>query len=309
MEEPTSLTVDTAVNSFAALLAAENGENHAEEGEEVPEAEGEDAEPEESEETEEAEAETEDEDQPTYTVKIDGKEVAVPVNELVNGYQRNADYTRKTQEVAEQRKAAQGELESAKAERAHYAQQLEAVSSMLQQNAPQQLDWDTLLQQNPVEYLRQQRIHLQYQNQVQAVETERQQVAERQQADEAKATGERIETAKVEMLKLIPEWKNPKVATAEKTEMVEYLTALGYGTDEVSQINDPKVVATVRKAMKFDKITAQRANLRPATPQGPRTAQPGTPTSRSGNEQTRARQRLAKTGSIEDAAAVFMHHL
>lgn len=38
-----------------------------------------------------------------YTVKIDGAEQQVTLEELQNGYQRGADYTRKTQAVAEER--------------------------------------------------------------------------------------------------------------------------------------------------------------------------------------------------------------
>ena len=44
-----------------------------------------------------------------YTVKVDGAEVDVSANELIAGYQRNGDYTRKTQAVAEDRKAVEGE--------------------------------------------------------------------------------------------------------------------------------------------------------------------------------------------------------
>lgn len=40
----------------------------------------------------------------TYKVKVDGQEVDVPIEELLSGYQRQADYTRKTQEVAAMRK-------------------------------------------------------------------------------------------------------------------------------------------------------------------------------------------------------------
>jgi hypothetical protein len=46
----------------------------------------------------------------SYTVKIDGEEHAVTLDELQNGYQRQADYTRKTQELAAEREnMAQGE--------------------------------------------------------------------------------------------------------------------------------------------------------------------------------------------------------
>ena len=49
-------------------------------------------------------------DAPSYVVKIDGEEQMVSLEELQNGYQRQADYTRKTQELASEReRLAQGE--------------------------------------------------------------------------------------------------------------------------------------------------------------------------------------------------------
>ena len=46
----------------------------------------------------------------TYLVKIDGEEHRVSLEELQNGYQRQSDYTRKTQELASEReRLAQGE--------------------------------------------------------------------------------------------------------------------------------------------------------------------------------------------------------
>lgn len=44
------------------------------------------------------------------TVKIDGQDVEVPLDEALAGYQRQSDYTRKTQELAEQKRQAQNAL-------------------------------------------------------------------------------------------------------------------------------------------------------------------------------------------------------
>ena len=43
----------------------------------------------------------------SYAVKIGGEEHQVSLTELQNGYQRQADYTRKTQEIAEERQRLQ----------------------------------------------------------------------------------------------------------------------------------------------------------------------------------------------------------
>jgi len=68
-------------------------------------------------ESDEAQAETSDEEVELLDVteigdkfvslQVDGEEVKVPVKEALAGYQRQADYTRKTQEISEQRKQLQ----------------------------------------------------------------------------------------------------------------------------------------------------------------------------------------------------------
>jgi hypothetical protein len=40
---------------------------------------------------------------PSFTVTVDGEQMEVSQSELINGYQRQADYTRKTQELATER--------------------------------------------------------------------------------------------------------------------------------------------------------------------------------------------------------------
>jgi len=49
------------------------------------------------------ETSTEVPEEPGYVVKVDGEEQQVSLEELQNGYQRQADYTRKTQEIAAER--------------------------------------------------------------------------------------------------------------------------------------------------------------------------------------------------------------
>lgn len=63
-------------------------------------------------------------DEQTYTVKVDGEEMQIPESELVNGYQRQADYTRKTQELSAERDR---------------LQQAEAIVSALESNPEETL--------------------------------------------------------------------------------------------------------------------------------------------------------------------------
>lgn len=55
-------------------------------------------------ETEEDTHEDETDEEPKYTVKVDGEEIEVTQDELLRGYMRQRDYTQKTQQLAEQRR-------------------------------------------------------------------------------------------------------------------------------------------------------------------------------------------------------------
>ncbi len=86
-----------------------------------PEAEAEElpTEVEEQYEVEEVEA-TEETKEPSYRVKVGGEEFEVTLDELRNGYQRQSDYTRKSQSLAEQRKTFDANLQAVQAERNQY---------------------------------------------------------------------------------------------------------------------------------------------------------------------------------------------
>ena len=55
-------------------------------------------------ETEEDTQDDDTEEEPKYTVKVDGEEIEVTQEELLRGYMRQKDYTQKTQQLAEQRR-------------------------------------------------------------------------------------------------------------------------------------------------------------------------------------------------------------
>lgn len=70
---------------------------------EAPEVEGEVESFETTDDAEVEGAEVQSADGQTYTVRVDGQDVEVTLDELRNGYSRQADYTRKTQELASER--------------------------------------------------------------------------------------------------------------------------------------------------------------------------------------------------------------
>ena len=139
-----NLTVREAAGGFESFLDSQenpvedNSEGVSEEVvEETLEASEEEVESEEdtyeAEDSDENEEETEEEAPQTFTVKASGEEKEVTFDELVSGYQLGADYTKKTQEVAENRKAVEAEAKAiieAKQVRDTYAQRLQAIDQI-----------------------------------------------------------------------------------------------------------------------------------------------------------------------------------
>lgn len=309
-ETTSVLTDDNAAESFEKMLTGPPDTQQGEEDEEAtdPEEEAEDAPAEDSEDEQDPDEDPDEKVQVAeFTVKIDGKEQKVTADELIKGYQRTADYTRKTQEAAELRKTANAELEAAKSERVHYQANLEKLQQMIQQSAPQEPDWLQLATENPAEYVRQQALFAQYRARQQALEMERQQLTEREQAEQERIAQQTRSEEKVKLLDAIPEWKDAKRLKADKAALQDFASSVGFTPEDIDTVDDHRVLVILRKAMLYDKAVAARS-LRPVHPIGPKSATPGAPATRStvGNL-ARAQQRFAKDRSDDAAADVFLH--
>ena len=73
----------------------------------------------------------------TYTVKVNGEDVNVTLDDLKNGYSRTSDYTRKSQQLAEQRKQFEQQQAQIQAERTQLAENLKAGEQFLSNPVPQ----------------------------------------------------------------------------------------------------------------------------------------------------------------------------
>lgn len=264
-------------------------------------------EPEAAEAPQEAEAQA-PEAEPTVTVKIDGKDVEVPLSELKNGYQRQADYTRKTMEVSEQRKAAEAERAQALQERQAYAANLQRMQAQLEGalQQQQQTNWEELLQSDPVEYLKQQHQAQARQAQLSQVYAEQQRMAALQQAEAQQAHLRHLQAQQEALLAKLPEWKDDARSKAEKVALREYLAEQGYEPDAINNIADARAVILARKAMLYDQMVgkasaaAKRVSTLPT-----KVERPGTGDNPGLDRRSSAFQRLSKTGRAEDAAALF----
>ena len=321
MAEIQAMNMADAASAISAMLAPEKGQAELDETQPVEESEEdsetaaseedesgvEDAPDEEtSEEQSEEEEETEEGEQPqTFTVKVDGKEVSVTLDELQKGYSRTQDYTRKTQQIAEVRKQAEQETYAVRAEREQYAQLLGALQAQLQSSEPQ-IDLERLYHEDPIEWVRQKEVMRERQEKLGAIQSEQQRLSQVAQYEQQRAMEAQLASQQEALLAALPDWKDPKKAKAEKALVIESAKAAGFTDEDLKSVYDHRLVLLLRKAALFDQMVSKRQGIKPVVNNGPRPAKPGAAGRVSTTtESVRAKQRLAKTGRIDDAASAI----
>lgn len=315
------MSVNDAAQSFASMLdteeAVDTGAEAQTTDEETQEVESEDLESvepqdeaeEDSEDVEGEEEETEEEEpvETKFVVKVDGKELEVDKEELIRGYQREADYTRKTQKLAEERRQVESEFQQVRAEREQYAQVLGQLKQKVQEFEPAEPDWNALEAQDPVEYARQWTHFQRRQQQMQAIQQEEARVNALRQVEQQKHLQELLIAERDKLIEKIPDWKNPEKAKTERDGVLEYGKQLGFSDAELDQVTDSRAVIALYKAWKYDQLMSKKPELQSKIKKAPKLLSPGSSGSVSSksSDKARAQNRLAQTGSVKDAAALF----
>jgi hypothetical protein len=315
-----SITVNQAAQSFASMLDAQEGvdtgaEAQPEEGQPEPESDGVEAtEPQDEvvQASEEVEGEDEEYEEETprdekFVVKVDGKEIEVPKDELIRGYQREADYTRKTQKLAEERKLVESEFQQVRGEREQYSQILGQLQQKLQEFEPPEPDWNRLEVEDPTEYARQWTSHQRRQQQRYAVQAEQQRLNQMQQVEQQKHLQQVMDQEVASLKEKIPEWSSPEKAKAEGKALLEYGQNLGFSEQELSTITDSRALLALHKAWKYDQMMSKRPEFQAKIKKAPKMVSPGSAGSVSSksSDLNNAKKRLAQTGSVRDAASLF----
>jgi hypothetical protein len=297
------LTMDQAAEKFKGLFGPKS-EEKAE-----PAGESQDETPAEGDEQAEDDplAQEEQAEQPSYKVRVDGEEMDVPLDELLRGYSRTADYTRKTQAVAEQRKTLEAELEQARAERNQYEQALQWAKGQLESQKQDEPDWERLLNEDPIEYVKRKEAWRDRKEQLAAVQAEQRRIQEQKQQEFAVALQKKVEEESRKLNDLIPDWRDSKKAEADKARLLEYGLKLGFTQQELTQVYDHRAVLMLHKARLYDELMAKgKQKLSEAPVKSPATARPGSPANRQVNKELdSARSRLKTSGRVTDAQAVL----
>ncbi len=322
--KPTALQTDgeSTTSAFESFLAPEEDtqeEAVTEEVEEVIEPEVEEFDEQDEELVDEEELEFDDdedgeeeteveevEEQPVYRVTVDGSEIEVTQDELINGYSRQQDYTRKTQELANQRKTIEQQAQDLSQRDALYKQLLPKMEAELQASMVDEPDWKTLVDEDPVAYVREQQIWNEKKEKLEATKAERQRLEKEAYEEQQKQLVQFVQEGQKKLLEIVPEWKNAEVAQKEKLAIRDYgINVLGYAPQEMDAIYDYRALLGLRNAWLNSK-TVEATKKKPTQKAPARVARPGTTNRpKSAAPVKKAKQRLAKSGKVQDAAKVF----
>ena len=262
----------------------------------------------EEDEPQEDQVEEEESEQPQlYTIKVDGEETEVTLEELQNGYSRQRDYTRKTQELAQQRKAIEAKQQEVSQKDAIYSQLLPKMEATLKGELENEPDWSALYEADPIAYVREKDIWNEKKQKLQAVQAEAQRLQQESAMEQQKKLQQFVEYGNQQLLEQIPEWQDNEVASKEKMAIRDYgVNVLGYTPQEMDSVYDYRVLLGLRNAWLQHK-TVQATKVKPTEKKAAaRTARPGTSNvPKSTTPVKKARQKLAKTGKVQDAAKLF----
>jgi len=319
------ITIDDATSAFEGMLSApeDSKEQPTEKEEDTQEAEVEETEEEDVEfEAEEADDDTEKseddseiedeeviEEEQTFTVKAAGEEKEVTLDELKKSYQLGSDYTKKTQEVAEQRKVIDQEAKAiieARKVRDDYAQRLQAVEQFLVGSNDSPEDLAAMKENDPIGYAVKVAEMTEKKDQLQQVNAERQRIAQEQESDRSANMQKYVEGEAQKLTQSLPEFSDKAKGEQIRNEIRNYGKKVGFTDDELSQVYDSRHVLVLHKAAQYDKLMAGKAGVKKKVANAPKTMKGGAKVKQTVTDRTKKQhKRLLQTGDARDAAALF----
>ena len=245
----------------------------------------------------------------TYTIKVDGNDVEVTLDELQAGYSRQADYTRKSQVLAEQRKKADEELAATQQERQHYLSQLEQFNTQADSKIKElsSTDWTKLKEEDPTEYMLKRDQYRELQDNKRMVEEEQQNLQLKSQQENQAKWQEELGRQQEIMVQRLPEWTDPDKGPKLKQNIKSFAVKKGFTEQEVNSLIDARSVDVLHKAMLYENLLAAKISNK-KTKVVPKVQKPGSPPTKgeiSSDKLKAQRARLKRSGHVNDASTLI----
>ncbi len=288
--ETGELSDDDAVAAMQALRDAPA----ALEGDDVPETDEDDPD------SESDEPEADEEEPARYTVKIDGVESEVTLDELVKGFQLEADYRRKTQTLAEERREVAAEVARQKDITARLIQDHQKLVG----NDEPEPDWVKLAEDDPIGAFQ---ARAKWDAKQKAKDENRRKVDQLIQ-------DERVSVARREFQAIgtkVPEWSDIDAFSKGVTALSESEAAKHYGLQpaEIAGILDHRYLLVLRDAAAYRALQTSKSVVEKKVAKAPQhVVKPGSQPAKANprsKEVDAARNRFRQTGTDQDAVALM----
>ena len=243
-----------------------------------------------------------------FRVKVDGEDKEVTLDDLRSGFSFRDHNTRVSQKLATERKEFETEAASVRQERQVYGQRLAEVDDFLTRALPQEPDWAKLEKENPQQFATEHAKFERRKQEIAAVRSERQTVAEAQATDLQQVYQQRLVEESEKLMAAIPEWADDKVRSNEHREMIEFLVGVGFSAEEAQATDDHRIVLLIRDAKRYrdlktrgrDVVAGKKKRKPTKAPLRPGSASQRTQGRKTSAQAKGARKRLAESGKFGD---------
>jgi len=272
---------------------------------------------EESEEDESEESDEEsDDEEALYAVRIDGEEHEVTLGELVKGYSRQSDYTKKTQALSEQRKgfdeataSYEAQVQTIQEERQQYIGHLQNIinNSMGAMDSFANTNWEELKVTDPAQYVMKREEFRTAQDRIQQMHVEQQRALERVTQENNVLQAQTLRDEHQALAEKMPEWSAPETQANISASIREYASMQGFTEEELSSLVDHRSLIVLHKAMQFDNLQSSDIGKKKLKNK-PRLVRAGKGSTKDGNKKqkrTAQMKRLQETGHVNDSISLF----
>jgi len=308
-EETTEEVIEESQETEEISAEAEVADEVEVEEEDVTEEEAEEIEASDSEDDEDPIEEASQQEPERYSVKVNGQEEQVSLDDLKQGYSGQKYVQQGMQDVAAKRKEAEDVYASLTKEREQMAQLYQQIQTGGIAQAPVKPTKE-LFDADPIGYMQQ---NLEYEEQMTSYN---QQMAQLEQVSQQQSQAQ--QTAKQAFLqeqmqilqKDIPDFADSKKATALRERLVTAGTNhYGYSNDEISQITDARAIKVLYDAQRYQDIISGKSKAQVKTKSAKPIMKPGAKKVATPNAKIRSRQKakLKDSGSIDDALNLILN--
>ncbi len=251
-----------------------------------------------------------------FEIVHNGQQRKLSREETIRFAQQGFDYSQKMHAVGEAERSvtarlqAVQQLEQMQNALAPDLAQVKAVESQLAQW--QNVNWVQLANDSPLDYPKYRAQYDQLMNAYQMAAGQFQRKYQVIQAQKQQVVAQTLEQQRSKLLDLMPEWKDPTKYEAGAKDVRDYLIRAGVDPNAVEHLSDAVAVKIAADAAAYDKLKRARSERSKQVRTLPPVTRPGAaqPASQAqADRETKLSQRLKRSGSLEDAAAMLFNRM